>query len=212
MAHGLNGAAVPTRLSSPGPRAVPELFAHQPPLRRDGLLRIRITYLELKRADWTQRGQTPVLDVEIVRIDQPTVAFYRELYDRVGRPWLWYERRLLTDEALARLLAAPGHELHVARHDGALVGYFELQDDEIVFFGLTLDYIGRRIGPWLLDRAIERALARDPARVILNTNTLDHPGALDTYRKAGFQPVRSETKELQDPRVLWPEVYRWPPA
>ena len=35
---------------------------------------------------------------------------------------------------------------------------------------------------------------------------------VDTYRKAGFQPVRSETRDLQDPRVLWPEVYRWPPA
>jgi hypothetical protein len=23
--------------------------------------------------------------------------------------------------------------------------------------------------------------------------------------------VRSESKELRDPRVLWPEVYRWPP-
>ena len=199
---------MPTRPSS----RAPELFAHQPPPRSDGRLPTRITYLELDQAEWTRRGQKPALDVSITRIDRPTVALYRELYDRVGRPWLWYERRLLSDDALAGLLAPPGHELHVARHDGALVGYFELQADEIVFFGLTLDYIGQRIGPWLLDRAIERALARDPTRVILNTNTLDHPKALDTYRKAGFQPVRSETKELQDPRVLWPEVYRWPPA
>lgn len=199
---------MPTRRSSPGP----DLFAHQPSPRSDGRLPVRITYLELKRADWTRRGQKPDLDVSIEPVGAPTVALYRELYDRVGRPWLWYERRLLADEALAALLAAPGHELHVARHDGALVGYFELQADEIVFFGLTLDYVGRRIGPWLLDRAIERALARHPARVILNTNTLDHPKALDTYRKAGFQPVRSETRELDDPRVLWPEVYRWPPA
>ncbi len=194
------------------PKAAPGLFAHQPSPRGDGRLPIRITYLELTRPDWTRRGQAPDLEVALGWVEAPTVAFYRELYDRVGRPWLWYERRLLTDEALATLLAAPGHELHVARHDGALVGYFELQADEIVFFGLTLDYIGQRIGPWLLDRAIERALARDPARVILNTNTLDHPKALDTYRKAGFQPVRSETRDLQDPRVLWPKVYRWPPA
>jgi GNAT superfamily N-acetyltransferase len=179
-------------------------------------LPVRITYLGLSDADWTKRGLKPDLDVVIEIVTGPDVALYRELYDRVGRPWLWYERRLLSDEALAALLEAPGHELNVARHDGALVGYFELQDEghdcEIVFFGLTPEYIGRRIGPWLLDRAIERALSRGPRRVILNTNTLDHPKALDTYCKAGFQPVRSETKELQDPRVLWPEVYRWPPA
>jgi hypothetical protein len=23
--------------------------------------------------------------------------------------------------------------------------------------------------------------------------------------------VRSEARELQDPRVLWPDLYRWPP-
>jgi GNAT superfamily N-acetyltransferase len=207
---------------SPAPKTLPGLFAHQPSPRNDGRLPVRITYLALSEADWTRRGLKPDLDVTIEAVAAPTVALYRELYDRVGRAWLWYERRLLSDEALAAILAAPGHEFHVARHDGELVGYFEFQDDferqddrqdcEIVFFGLTLDYIGRRIGPWLLDRAIERALARGAARVILNTNTLDHPKALETYRKAGFLPVRSETRELQDPRVLWPKVYRWPPA
>jgi hypothetical protein len=23
--------------------------------------------------------------------------------------------------------------------------------------------------------------------------------------------VRSESAELQDPRILWPDIYRWPP-
>ena len=162
-------------------------------------------------ADWTRRGKPPDVDLAIEHIANPRAAFYRELYDRVGRPWLWYERRLLSDETLAKLLAEPDHELHVARYDGELVGYFELGGDELVFFGLMLAYIGRRIGPWLLDRAIERAFARGTKRLIVNTNTLDHPRALDTYRKAGFRAVRSETRELQDPRVLWPELYGWPP-
>ena len=211
-APGPNGADVPTRPSSPAPDRVPDLFAHQPPPRADGRLPITITHLEMVRADWTQRAQPPDIDVSIERVEAPTPAFYRDLYDRVGRPWLWYERRLLSDAALAALLTEPGHELHVARHNGDLVGYFELAGEELVFFGLTLAYVGRRIGPWLLDRAIERAFARGATRLMLNTNTLDHPRALDTYRKAGFRPVRSESKELQDPRVLWPELYRWPPA
>lgn len=191
--------------------SLPELFSHQPPPRADGRLPITITHLEMVRADWTERGQLPDVEVQIEHVAAPTAALYRELYDRVGRPWLWYERRLLSDAALQTLLDRPDHELHVARHDGDLVGYFELSGDELAFFGLTLPYIGRRIGPWLLDRAIERSFARGMARIDLNTNTLDHPRALDTYRKAGFRPVRSESKELCDPRVLWPEVYRWPP-
>lgn len=197
---------MPTRPSSPDP----DLFAHHPPPRRDGRLPVTITHLELIRADWTRRGLPPAATVAIAHERAPTVALYRDLYDKVGRPWLWYERRLLSDDALAKMLAGSTHELHVARDGDALVGFFELDADELVFFGLTLPYIGQRVGPWLLDRAIERAFARGLEKLILNTNTLDHPKALATYRKAGFRPVRSERKELQDPRVLWPEVYRWP--
>ena len=80
-------------------------------------------------------------------------------------------------------------------------------------FGSTSStYNGRRIGPWLLDRGIERGFALGHPRLTLNTNTLDHPRALDTYRKAGFRILRRETKDVPDPRTLWPDVYRWPPA
>jgi ribosomal protein S18 acetylase RimI-like enzyme len=186
-------------------------MTHQPPPRNDGKLPVTITHLELALQDWTRRGQPPAIEVEIAREPAPTAAFYLDLYDRVGRDWLWYERRLLGAEALTALLNRPGHEVHVARHDGALVGYFELYDNEIVFFGLAPGYIGRRVGPWLLDRAIERGFARGAEKLILNTNTIDHPRALDTYRKAGLRIVGREEKELQDPRVLWPDIYRWPP-
>jgi GNAT superfamily N-acetyltransferase len=190
----------------------PDLFRHQPSPRADGKLPVVITHLELDPAAWTRRGLPPAVDIRIEHVSAPTVTAYRALYDAVGRPWLWYERRLWSDEALQALLLRPGHELHIAYHGSALVGFFELGDDEIVFFGLTLDYIGRRIGPWLLDRAIERALACGAAQVRLNTNTVDHPRALDTYRKAGFRSTGSERVELRDPRVTWPDVYRWPPV
>ena len=132
MARGPNGAAVPTRPSSPAAERAPDLFAHQPPPRADGRLPITVTHLAMVPADWTRRGLPPDIDVTLEREAAPTAAFYRDLYDRVGLPWLWYERRLLSDAALSALLAQPRHELHVARHDGALVGYFELADDELV--------------------------------------------------------------------------------
>ncbi|UYN97687.1 MAG: GNAT family N-acetyltransferase [Enhydrobacter sp.] len=187
------------------------LFAHQPQPRRDGKLLVTITHLEIEPADWTRRGEKPKLEIDLARERAPTAPVYRELYDQVGRPWLWYERRLLSDDALTDLINRPGHEIHVARHERALAGYFELYGDEIVFFGLEYSYIGRRIGPWLLDRAIERGFERGSRRLFLDTNSVDHPRALDTYRKAGFRLVRRVEKELQDPRVLWPDIYRWPP-
>jgi GNAT superfamily N-acetyltransferase len=186
-----------------------DLFAHQPPPRPDGKVAVTITHLEMTRADWTRRGRPPDITVDITHEPQSSVALYREIYDTVGRPWLWYERKLMSDEVLGAQLGRPDHEVHVARHAGDLVGYFELGDSELVFFGLALPYIGRRIGPWLLDCAIERAFASGMTTIKLNTNTLDHPRALDTYRRAGFRILRTKNEELQDARVLWPDLYRW---
>jgi len=188
--------------------ADPDLLAHQPAPRADGLVSVTITHLEMGRADWTRRSQPPSRAISVTHEPPGSVPLYREIYDAVGRPWLWYERKLMSDEALGGLLSRPGHELHVARRDGDLVGYFELGDSELVFFGLTLPYIGQRIGPWLLDQAIGRSFALGVETLLLNTNTLDHPRALDTYRKAGFRVVRTENTELQDARVLFPDLYR----
>lgn len=187
------------------------LASHQPPPRSDGKLAVTITHLEVTPASWTRRGRPPEVDIKVLRETKPTIGLYRDLYDRVGRTWLWYERRLMSDAELEALLTRPDHELHVCRYGTDLVGYFELLGNEIQFFGLTPPWIGQRIGPWLLDRAIERGFARGASVLVLNTNTVDHPRALETYRKAGFRIVRSESRELQDPRVLWPDIYRWPP-
>ena len=188
------------------------MFSHQPPPRPDGVLPVTITHLELRPQDWTRRGQPPADPPTVERLAAPTADRYLELYDAVGLPWLWYERHELSAAALQAHLDRPGHEVHVARHGDALVGFFELEGEEIEFFGLALPWVGRRIGPWLLDLAIERGFARGADRLILNTNTVDHPRALDTYRKAGFRAVRTESKDLRDPRVTWPDRYRWPPA
>ena len=69
-----------------------ELFAHQPPPRADGQLPVTISHLELALADWTPRGPPPEIEVDIVREPAADRGPLSRLYDRVGRPWLWYER------------------------------------------------------------------------------------------------------------------------
>ena len=91
---------------------------------------------------------------------------------------------------LAALLAAPGHELHIARHDGALVGYFELQGDEIVFFGR----LEARKGLLIFIQAINRLLRenRSLPRVI---TFLGKAGSSLTERsgESVLEFIRSET-------------------
>ena len=52
-----------------------------------------------------------------------SVEAYRALFRKIGGPWLWFSRLLLSDAELAAILDAPTTELFVAtRRDGTAIG------------------------------------------------------------------------------------------
>lgn len=141
--------------------------------------------------------------VMLLRARKPPVHFYRYLYETVGKPHLWVERRRMPDEALATIVQHEEVEISVLYCDGAPAGYFELDfrqkpSAELSYFGLLPDFIGRGLGTWLLGTAIETAWARPIERLWVHTNTLDHPRALPNYQKQGFVPYAQE-KSLIEP-------------
>ena len=153
---------------------------------------VTVTYLEMKSPD--QRTAPPgwTEPATIARAERPTISFYRYLYDTVGADWDWFERRRLSDEALAAIIGDDAVEVFVLYVRGVPAGYVELDrrvegEVEIAYFGLIPDYIGRGFGPCLLGWALERAWSYRPRRVWVHTCSLDHPKALSVYRRAGFE-------------------------
>jgi ribosomal protein S18 acetylase RimI-like enzyme len=61
--------------------------------------------------------------------------------------------------------------------------------------------IGSGLGRFLIGAAIERAFSRPIQRLWLHTCTLDHPGALAFYMRAGFVPYRRAIEVADDPRL-----------
>src|ERR1700674_5827108 len=113
-----------------------------------------ITYLEMRARPTTPHLPAPVGKLALMRADGCTVSFYRYLYETVGTPWLWYERRLLDDAALAAEIGKPAIEIFVLYVGGVPAGYFELDtaplhETELRYFGLVPEFIGRRLGPFL---------------------------------------------------------------
>ena len=53
-----------------------------------------ITYLEMLARPAGRRAPAPLEKLAVMRAEGCTVSFYRYLYDTVGAPWLWFERRL----------------------------------------------------------------------------------------------------------------------
>ena len=153
---------------------------------------VTVTYLEMTSPD--QRTAPPEWGepATVVRAERPTISFYRYLYDTVGADWDWFERRRLSDEALAAIIHDDAVEVFVLYVRGVPAGYVELDrrvegEVEIAYFGLVPDYIGRGLGPCLLGWGLDRAWSCGPDRVWLHTCTLDHPKALSVYRRAGFE-------------------------
>ena len=164
-----------------------------------------VTFLEMTRPPDGAPPEAPIEGVTIDLEKAPSVEFYRHLYDAVSAPWLWYERRLLDDAALAAILGDPGVEVYVLRADGAVAGYSELDlrtppDIDIAYFGLVPEFIGRRLGPYFLGWTVARAWTRRPERLLVNTCTLDHPKALALYESFGFRGYKIATRSFDDPR------------
>ncbi len=166
-----------------------------------------VTYLEMLERPTGRRVPAPLDKLALMRAENCTVSFYRYLYETVGTPWLWYERRLLSDEALAAQIKKLTTEIFVLHVGGVPAGYFELdaaapKETELCYFGLVPEFIGRGLGPFMLQAAIDRAWERPLARLWVHTRTFDHPKALGHYQRAGFVVYARRELRFEDPRLL----------
>ena len=164
-----------------------------------------ITYLEMLERPTGRHVPMPHDKLALMQAENCSVEFYRYLYNTVGEPWLWFERRLLTDSALAAQIHRPGSEIFVLYVRGVPAGFFELdtaapRETKLCYFGLAPDFIGRRLGPYLLQAAIDRAWSRPIDRFWLHTSTFDHPKALGVYQRAGFVVYARRAVVFEDPR------------
>jgi GNAT superfamily N-acetyltransferase len=162
-----------------------------------------VTFLEMRTRPRLRRLAPQELSLERITDDLPR---YRTLFRAVGEPWIWFSRLAMPDEPLRALIAHPDVECHALVRDGRDIGLLELdfrtaREGEIVYFGLIPEAIGTGAGRFLMNEAIRRAFRRDIARLVLHTCSLDHPAALDFYRRSGFVAYKRAIEVADDPRL-----------
>jgi ribosomal protein S18 acetylase RimI-like enzyme len=174
---------------------------------RRGQLSDVITYLEMRAPPTRPSLPVPAARLALMRAEPCTVSFYRYLYAVVGEPWVWFERRLWSDERLQAHLLRPEIEISVLYAGGVPAGYFELErqaggEVQILYFGLAPDFIGRGFGAYFLQAAVDAAwLGGQTRRVYVHTCTYDHPRALGLYQRAGFRVYQRRNVVFDDPRL-----------
>ena len=171
----------------------------------DGELAAVVTYLEMRRP---AEQPVPLSPLSLQRVEVPQPEHYRELFRRIGAPWLWFSRLILDDAHLAAIIQHPKVELDAVLDESGLeVGMLELDfrephECELAFIGLVPELSGKGHGRWLLAEAVRRAWREGVDRVHVHTCSLDHPAALAAYRRAGFTPFKRAIERFPDPRLL----------
>lgn len=162
-----------------------------------------VTYLEM-------RGKPPLTEppgagrtLDPIGAD---LARYRDLFRRVGAPWLWFSRLAMAPERLSALLAHPAVEAYALRDPSGDIGLLELEfrpagECRLAFLGLVPEAIGRGAGRHLMNEAIRRAFSAPVGRFHVQTCSLDHPAALAFYLRSGFVPYRRAVEVADDPRL-----------
>ena len=172
---------------------------------KDGDLVAVVTFLEMGEPPV---AQVPVSSLSLRRVPGPDVDSYRQLFRRIGKHWLWFSRLLMTDEQLAGIIQDKAVELYLVVDElGTEIGMVELDfreagECELAYIGLLPELAGLGHGRSLLGETLRLAWREGVRRVHVHTCTLDHPAALNAYRRAGFTPVRRAIERFPDPRLL----------
>ncbi|OLP43335.1 3-mercaptopyruvate sulfurtransferase [Rhizobium oryziradicis] len=159
-------------------------------------LSAHVTKLEMTSAPKTSLPVPINIQTAIIRATDMPLAYYRFLYRQVGGRWHWYKRLKMSDSALQAVIHNKDVSISVLYVNGAPAGFFELSEQadnvvELSYFGLFEHALGLGIGKWFLLQALYAAWQSAPSKVVVMTNTLDHPRALQLYQQFGFSPVET---------------------
>lgn len=164
-------------------------------------IEVVVTHLATERRPRYPRPPVPRGPVSaLVAAEQPPVWYFLCLYDAVGAEYEWTDQHLRPVNELEAFLADPAVTLYTFVRSGWPHGFFVLDGRrpgavDLAYFGLVPEAIGQGLGFFLLGTAVHMAWDRPGTeRLTVNTNSLDHPRALPLYQKAGFVPVRRETR------------------
>ena len=149
----------------------------------------------------------PTSSLRLTSWDKPSPEKYRTLFRRVGAPWLWFSRLVMSDAALLAIIHDEAvRKWAVQDPRGVEVGILELDfrvadQCEISYFGLVPELAGKGLGGWLMAHALANAWIKGVKRVWVHTCTLDHPSALGFYMRHGFIAYERAVETFVDPRL-----------
>ena len=134
-----------------------------------------------------------------VRLVNPTdFQLNKFFYKQIGKKHRWVDRLIWNENQWISYINNSNVKTYILQDGNNLAGYFEQIFDqkkleyEIAYFGILQDYLGKRLGGYLLSEAIKKSFLMGANRVWVHTCSLDHKHALKNYLSRGMKIFKSE--------------------
>ena len=140
----------------------------------------------------------PLNKLKLKLVDPPDFQLNKFFYKEIGKNLHWVDRLVWSDKKWIEYLNSQNVYTYILKEDDNLIGYYEKIFDykkleyEIAYFGILKEYIGKKLGGYLLSEAIKNAFKSNCKRIWVHTCSLDHKHALNNYLSRGMKIFKSE--------------------
>ena len=159
---------------------------------------IKRNYLEITSLKNLKESKKSFDGFSVVLLDPINFQLNKFFYKNVGKRHRWVDRLIWSEQEWIDYLSSSRVKTYVLKNKENLIGFFELifhQEDkevEIAYFGILEEYQNKKLGSFLLSRAIKESFNKNIKRVWLHTCSLDHENALKNYLARGMKIFKSE--------------------
>ena len=159
-------------------------------------------YLEINSFQNLKQVECPDMKLTLEKVNPPNIEINKFFYKNIGKKHRWVDRLVWDNLKWMSYLENKNVHTYVLKLNNDLIGYFEAikdqknKDAEIAYFGILEEFIGKKIGAYLLSEAIKVCFKLSSNRVWVHTCTLDHKNALNNYLNRGMRIFKQETINL----------------
>ena len=160
---------------------------------------VKRSYLEINSLKELKEVQKPSSDYSLKLLDPVNFQLNKFFYKNIGKKHKWIDRLVWEESKWIEYVTNKDVKTYIFKKKDDLVGFFELlehtekKEIEIAYFGLLEEYHNKKLGSFLLSKAIKKSFEYKIDRVWLHTCSLDHKNALNNYISRGMKIFKTET-------------------
>ena len=161
-------------------------------------IKVERNYLDIISLKNLSETDKPSNNFNVRLVNPPDFQLNKFFYKQIGKKHRWVDRLIWNENQWIEYINYSKVKTYILQDYNNLAGYFEQIFDqkklecEIAYFGILQDYVGKRLGGYLLSQAIKKSFAVGANRVWVHTCSLDHKHALKNYLSRGMKIYKSE--------------------